>query len=167
VNRSYQRVIGCYCVNAEVLGALRVLTRRIGLELIVPQYPALARAPAPSEQGTMQDEKGAGPFSTGWEHPVESDPPSQEQGSLSGSPDRVLPLLGAFPSMEGTLGAAYRFPHRGGGREAVLQAERPAQAGREASVGSKTARKRPEALDSPAGAPTSSRQKVLERRGLG
>jgi hypothetical protein len=76
--------------------------------------------------------QGAGPFSTGWEHPVDSDPPSQEQGSLSGSPGQVLPLLGAFLSMEGTLGAADRFPRRGGGREAVLQAERPAQAGWEA-----------------------------------
>jgi hypothetical protein len=38
--------------NAEVLGALRVLTRRIGLEPVVLQYPALPRAPAPSEQGT-------------------------------------------------------------------------------------------------------------------
>jgi len=86
---------------------------------------------------------------------------------LSGSPGRVLPLLGAFPSMEGTLGAADCSPRRGGGREAVLQAKRPAQAGREAQVGSKKARKRPEALDSPAGAPTSSRQKVLEQPGSG
>ena len=35
--------------------------------------------------------------------------------------------------MEGTLGAADRPPRRGGRREAVLEAERPAQAGREAA----------------------------------
>jgi hypothetical protein len=64
--------------------------------------------------------------------------------------------------MEGTLGAADRLPRRGGGQEAALQAERPAQAGREAEVGSSRARKHPEALASPAGASTSSRQKVSE-----
>ena len=154
-------------LNAEVLGALRVLTRRIGLELIVLQYPALARAPAPSEQGTKHDETSAGPFSTCWEQPVENGPPPQEKGSLSGSPGLIPHLLGAFSSMESTLGAADCLPRRGGGREAVLKAERPAQAGREAEVGSERVRKHPEALDSPAGASTSSRQKVLERRGSG
>jgi hypothetical protein len=64
--------------------------------------------------------------------------------------------------MEGTLGAADRLPRRGGRQEAALQAERPAQAGREAEVGSSRARKHPEALASPAGASTSSRQKVSE-----
>jgi len=48
-----------------------MLTRRIGLEPIVPRYPAPARAPAPSEQSATRDEKGAGPFSTGWEQPVD------------------------------------------------------------------------------------------------
>jgi hypothetical protein len=93
--------------------------------------------------------------------------PRGSKGSLSGSPGLVLHLLGAFSSTESTLGAADRLPRRGGGREAVLQAERPAQAGREAEVGSERARKHPEALDSSAGASTSSRQKVLEQRGSG
>jgi len=93
---------------------------------------------------------------------VDSGPPSQEQGALSGSPGRATDLLGAFPSKEGTLGAADRPPRRGGGQEAVLQAERPAQAGREVSVGSERVRKHPEMLDSSAGISTSSRQKVPE-----
>ena len=67
-----------------------MLTRRIGLEPVVLQYPALARAPAPSEQGTTHDETSAGPLSTGWEQPVDNGPPSKEQWSLSGSPGRVL-----------------------------------------------------------------------------
>lgn len=100
-------------------------------------------------------------LSTGWEQPVDSSPPSQERWSLLGSPGWVQRLLGASLSTEGTLGAADRHPRRGGGREAVLQAERPAQAGREAQVGSERA------LDSPAGASTSPRQKVPERSGLG
>jgi len=60
-----------------------MLTRRIGLELIVPQYPALARALAPSEQGSTQDETSAGPFSTSWEQPVESGPPRRSNGQSS------------------------------------------------------------------------------------
>jgi len=39
--------------------------------------------------------------------------------------------------MEGTLSAADRSPRRGGGREAALRPNGPAQAGREAKVGSK------------------------------
>jgi len=110
---------------------------------------------------------GAGPLSTGWELPVESGQTSQKQWSLSGSPARVLRLSGVSPRTEGTLGAADHLPRRGGRWEAVLQAERPAQVGREAQVGSERARKHPEALDSSAGATTSSRQKVPEQRGLG
>jgi hypothetical protein len=74
-----------------------VLTRRIGLELIVPQYPALARDPAPSEQGTKHDETGAGPLSTCWEQPVENGPPPAGErvlvrfaGSGPASPRGVL-----------------------------------------------------------------------------
>jgi len=87
---------------------------------------------------------------------------SQERGSLLGSPGQVQRFLGMFPSTEGTLGAADRHPLRGGRREAALQAERPAQAGREACQVSSE-----RALESPAGASTSSRQKVPERNGLG
>src|SRR5262249_10667944 len=47
------------------------------------------------------------------------------------------------PSPDGTLVAAERLPRRGGGREATLQANRPAQAGREASVGSDKGAKAP------------------------
>jgi len=104
----------------------------------------------------------AGPFSTGWEHPVDSGPPSTVARGHVRFAGQVLRSSEAVPSMEGTLGAADYSPRRGGGRDAVLQAERPAQAGREASVGSKTARKRPVALASPASVPTSSRQKVPE-----
>jgi hypothetical protein len=62
---------------------------------------------------------------------------------------------------EGTLGAAERPPRRGGGQEAALQAERPAQAGRKAEVSSKKARKRPEVLASPAGAPRARDRRCL------
>jgi hypothetical protein len=103
--------------GAEVLGALRVLTRRIGLELIVPQYPALARVPAPSEQGTMQDEKGAGPFSTGWEHPVESDPPSQEQGPCPARRTGSCHSSGRFPAWKAPWALPIAFPIAGEGEK--------------------------------------------------
>lgn len=51
---------------------------------------------------------------------------------MLGSPGRGSPP-GGIPGTEGTLGAADRCPRRGGTREAVLEADRPAQAGREAA----------------------------------
>jgi hypothetical protein len=49
-----------------------------------------------------------------------------------GLPSQVQPL-GELPLMESTLGAANRGPLRGGRRAAVLEAGRPAQAGRPAA----------------------------------
>jgi hypothetical protein len=74
-----------------------------------------------------------------------------ESGSPPGEAKVLARFTGPGPASpqgalrkEGTLGAAERPPRRGGGQEAALQAERPAQAGREAEVSSKRARKRPE-----------------------
>ena len=58
--------------------------------------------------------------------------------------------------MEGTLVLRITVPVAGEGDPWASKAERPARAGRLALVGSATARKRPDALDSPARASTSS-----------
>jgi len=92
-----------------------MLTRRNGLEPIVLQYPALARAPAPSEQGTPHDETSAGPLSTGWEHPVDNGPPSQEQGSLSGSPGGSCHSSGRFPAWKAPWALRIVLPVAGEG----------------------------------------------------
>jgi hypothetical protein len=130
-----------------------MLTRRIGLEPVVLQHPAPSRVPAPSEQGTMRDETGAGSFSTAWEQPVDrrssrgsKGPCSVRRAGSGGSPGspqygRHLGCGRALSPSRGWAGSgprgfaprASRARGRGGfetGRESVRQGARaPGSAG--------------------------------------
>jgi len=130
-------------LNAEVLAALRMLTRRIGLELIVLQYPALARDRPPSEHGTTHDEMKRGPLFHMLGTTCGKRPTPAGAKVLVRFAGQDSPFLGVLSRTESTLGAADCLPRRGGGREAALQAERPAKAGREALVGSGKGAKAP------------------------
>jgi len=167
-----------------------MLTRRIGLEPIVPRYPAPARAAAPSEQGATRDEKGAGPFSTGWEQPVDRvyTPAAMILARLAGSGSRssgcsserkapwaqriAVPVAGDCERRswkpnalreQGGRQRASREQARVGNGVAPRLCRRPSRS----SVGSVRVRKHPEASISPIDASTSSRHKVSTRGGFG
>jgi len=98
---------------------------------------------------------------------VENGPPPQEKRSLSGSPGELLYSSGCSPGRKAPWALRIVFPVAGEGERRPFKRNGRRKLAGKPWWARERARKHPEALDSPSGAPPSSRQKVLELRGLG
>ena len=138
--------------NAEVDGGAAGVRRGGRLSSwLLHARPSPRTSTRASRVRSVQDRKGAGPYSTGWGQPG----------------DDGTHLSRGGPPMEGTSGSADRNPLRGGLREATLEGEQRGDAGHAGRVRQEVIHVMAWPRRSPAGGATISRHEVSEPIGLG